>query len=132
MSEENVEIARDALDAVRRGDSEAAARVFDADVTWHNTTEFPGQRICVGPQAIIDFWKTLLDSFADGGMKIERVVEGEDSVVLDVRSAAQGRASGIPVEVCWSVALRMRGGTIKRVDVHGDRTRALEAVGLAE
>jgi ketosteroid isomerase-like protein len=125
-----VEIAKRGLDAVRHGDYQGATRAFDADATWHNTGEFPGQRTCVGPQAIIDFWKTLLDSFEDGGMDIERVVEGEDSVVLDVRSAARGRTSGVPVEVRWSVAFRIRRGTINRVEVHGDRTKALKAVGL--
>lgn len=132
MSRENVELARLALDAVRHGDYQTATRVFDADATWHNTGEFPGQRTCVGPQAIIDFWKTLLDSFEDDGMDIERVVEGENSVVLDVRSAARGRAGGVPIEVRWSVALHVSGGKISRVDVHGDWAKALKAVGLKE
>src|SRR5436189_4047686 len=58
MSEANVEIAKGVIDAFNRRDYEKALHDFHADTVWHNTAEFPGQRICVGPEAIIDFWET--------------------------------------------------------------------------
>jgi ketosteroid isomerase-like protein len=134
MSQENVEIVRRAFEAVRRGDYEGATRGFHGDVVWHNTAEFPGQRVCVGPEAIIDFWKTLMESFEErrSMMDIERIVEGEDSVVLGMHSVGRGKASGVPLDFHWSAAFRVRDGKISRVDVHGDWLKALTAAGLAE
>jgi ketosteroid isomerase-like protein len=132
MSQENVELVRRAFEAVRRGDYQGATRGFHADAVWHNTVEFPGPATCVGPQAIIDFWETLVESFEESRMDIERVVEGENSVVLRVHSVAQGRAGAVPVNLHWAMAFHVRGSKIRRVDVHGDWAKALEAVGLAE
>jgi ketosteroid isomerase-like protein len=130
MSQENVEIVRRAFDAVRSGDLQGATRGFHADAAWHNTAEFPGQSTCVGPQAIVDFWETLVESFEEGMMDIERVVSGQDSVVLGVHSTSRGTASGVPVDLRWAMAFQVRGSKISRVDVHGDWTKALAAVAL--
>ena len=134
MSQENVKVVRRTLDAARQGDLQGAALGFHADAVWHNTAEFPGQRTCVGPQAIIDFWETLFESFEDTGswMDIERVVEGENSVVLRVHSSGRGKASGVPIDLRWGIAFQVRDAKISRVDVHGDWAKALEAVGLRE
>jgi ketosteroid isomerase-like protein len=134
MSQENVEIVRRSFDGFRRGDYRGAVREFHADAVWHNTAEFPGQRFCVGPEAIIDFWKTLMESFdeAESTMEIERVVEGENSVVVAVHSVGKGKASGIPLDFHWGAAFRVSHGKISRVDVHGELKKALKAVGLEE
>jgi ketosteroid isomerase-like protein len=133
VSQQNVEIAKRVIDAFNRRDYEKALHGFHADAVWHNTAEFPGQRICVGPEAIIDFWETLMQSFEESGsMDVERAVAGEDTVVLDVHSVGEGKASGVPLDFHWGAAFRMRDGKISRVDVHGDWAKALEAVGLAE
>jgi ketosteroid isomerase-like protein len=134
MSQENVDLVRRAFNAVVRGDYRGADREFHADAVWQNTTAFPGPRTCVGPRAIVDFWLTLSESFQDGlgTTNVERVVEGEDSVVLGVHSSTRGIASGVPIEVDWCAAVRVRDGRVSRVDVHGDWEKALEAVGLGE
>jgi hypothetical protein len=65
-------------------------------------------------------------------MDLERVVKGEDSVVLGVHSSGRGRASGVPIDVHWGIAFHVYGSKISRVDIHGDWAKALEAVGLRE
>src|SRR5947208_6917631 len=98
MSQQNVEVAKRVIHAFNRRDYEKALHGFHADAVWHNTAEFPGQRICVGPEAIIDFWETLMESFEESGrMDVERAVEGEDTVVLWVHSVGEGKASGVPL-----------------------------------
>jgi ketosteroid isomerase-like protein len=133
MSQENVEMVRRGFDAVRRGDREGVERVFDADAVWHNTREFPGPATCVGPQAIVDFWATLLDSFEeDGRLDIERVVDGGETVVMSMHSVVRGKASGAPLDLRWAVAFTVRGGRVSRADVYGSWEKALQAVRLAE
>lgn len=130
MSRENVELAREALDAVRRSDRDAAARYFAQDVVWQNTGEFPGQQTCVGPDAIIEFWEALTESFEESSVDIERAVEGAGTVVLGMRSAGQGKASGVPIDVHWGIALHVSRGKVARAFVHGDWNNALRAGGL--
>lgn len=132
MSTENVELARRALDAVRSCDREAAGRYFEADVVWQNTGEFPGQRTCAGPDEIIDFWEALTESFEESSVEIERAVEGAGTVVLGMRSVGRGKASGVPIDVHWGIALHVSGGKVARAFVHGDWNNALRAGGLEQ
>jgi ketosteroid isomerase-like protein len=130
MSQDNVEIVRSTFDAMLRGDDEDATRGFQVDAVWHNTSVFPGPSICVGPQAILNFWATLTEAFQESQTDVEQVVASGDTVVLSLHSVGRGNASGVPVDVRWGAAFRVINGQISRVDVHGDWAKALEAVGL--
>ena len=134
MSEENIELAHRALDVLRRGDSDGAARCFHPDAEWHNTPAFPGQRIIIGPEAIIDFTKDLWASFATEGSRgeVERVRTMGDCVVLGVHSQGRGKGSGVPVDVHWAITLTVRDGKIARADVRGDYAKAIEAAGIGQ
>ena len=70
MPRENLEIVRDTFDAICRRDYQRAAGGFHHDAVWHNTREFPGPSICVGPRAVAEFWEALMESF-DGETKVE-------------------------------------------------------------
>src|SRR5438034_384229 len=131
MSQKNLEIVRHTFDAICRRDYQRATRGFHHDAVWHNTAEFPGPRSCVGPQAIAEFWEMLVEPF-EGETNIERVIGGEDSVVLAAHTVGRGRSSGVPLDLHWGIAFRLRGGKISRVDVHGDWAKALDSVGLSE
>jgi ketosteroid isomerase-like protein len=54
MSQENVEIVRTTFDAICRRDYQRAKDGLHDDAAWHNTAEFPGPTVCVGPQAIAE------------------------------------------------------------------------------
>jgi ketosteroid isomerase-like protein len=131
---ENLDLVRSTFDAMRRGDYQRAAHGFRADAVWHNTAEFPGPKSCVGPRAIVDFWSTLTEPFDETASSddIERAVEGNDAVVLGVHTVGRGKASGVPIDVRWSVAFHVQDGKITRADVHGDWAKALDAAGLEE
>jgi ketosteroid isomerase-like protein len=131
MSEENVEIVRATFDAICRRDYERASDGFHSDAVWHNTAEFPGPNVCVGPEAIAGFWEALTESFA-GETNVEQVIEGEEGVLVAAHTVSRGRSSGVPLDMRWSLAFRVRDGKVSRVDVYGDRAKALKAVGLAE
>ena len=131
MSRENVEIARRVLGAIRRRNYGDAASCFHADIEWHNTSAFPGQRTIVGHSAIAEFWGELYQSFDDEGERaiIEKVAAGGDRVVIGVHSWGRGKASGVPVDVRWAIAFQFRDGKVSRIDVRGDYTEAVRAAG---
>jgi ketosteroid isomerase-like protein len=128
VSEESSELVRRTFDGLLHGERQEAARGFHADAIWQNTAEFPGPLRCVGPQAITDFWTTLVEDF-DGTQEIERLVEVENTVVIGVHGVGRAMASGMPVDVRWAAIFQVRDGSISRVDVHGDWSKALAAAG---
>ncbi len=134
MSQENVEIARRFLEALGRGDYDDASDCLHTDAVWTNTASFPGARTITGPKAIIDFWKTLVESFdqADGGLEVENVMGTGYRVVAGVHSRGRGVGSGVPVDVHWALGFSLRGDRIERVDISRDYLSALEAAGLQE
>jgi ketosteroid isomerase-like protein len=136
VSQENVELVRRAFDALFHGESEDAARAFHADAVWHNTAEFPGPLRCDGLPAILDFWVSYSELFKplaeSGKQEVERIVAGEEVVVIGVHAVGRWPKSGIPADVKWAAAIQMRDDKISRVDVHGDLPKALKAVGLEE
>jgi uncharacterized protein len=131
MSEENVDLVSRTFNAICSRDYPRASEGFHDDAVWHNTAEFPGPNICVGPQAITEFWEMLTESF-EAETNVEEVIEGEQGILLAAHSVSRGRSSGVPLDMRWSLVFRVRGGKVSRVDVYGDRTKALEAAGLAE
>jgi ketosteroid isomerase-like protein len=131
MSQENVEIVRQTFGAMCRRDYQRAAGGFHQDAVWHNTREFPGPGVCVGPQAITEFWESLMESF-EGETNVEQIIAGEDGIVLAAHTVGRGASGGVPLDVRWNLAFRVRGDKVSRVDVYGDRAKALKAVGLEE
>ena len=131
MSQENVEVVRRTFDAIFSHDFRRAATGFHHDAAWHNTREFPGPSICVGPQAIAKFWETLMESF-DGETSVEQITDGEDGVALGAHTVGRGTTSGVPLDLRWGIAARVASAKIPRVDVYGEWAKALKAVGLEE
>jgi ketosteroid isomerase-like protein len=131
MSRENLEIVRRTFEAIFSRDLHRAATEFDRDAVWHNTREFPGPSICVGPQAIAEFWETLLESF-DGETSVEQVFDGEEGVAIGAHTVGRGTTSGVPLDVRWAIAARVASGKVSRVDVYGEWATALKAVELEE
>jgi ketosteroid isomerase-like protein len=132
MAQENLEIVRAAFRAARDLDRRAAAAVFAPDAEWHNTTEFPGPRVCIGPDAIIDFWITLVEDVATEGNEIEQVREVDGRVVVALHQWGCARRSGVPFDVRYAAIFEIVDRRIARVFVHGHYAKALAAVGLSE
>jgi ketosteroid isomerase-like protein len=132
MSEGNVEIVRAALSAIRECDRRAAAALFAPDVEWHNTSSFPGPRVCVGPDAIIDFWITLTEGFESFGEAIEKMLDVDGRVVVGFHQWGTGRQSGVPFDLRYAAIIELMDARVVRVDIHGGYAKALRAVGLRE
>jgi ketosteroid isomerase-like protein len=134
MSQENVEVARRFVHALDRRDYEAAAACLHHAAEWHNTAAFPGPRTVIGPEEIVAFWQSLLDSFGEDGSvaEVEDIESNGNLVVIGVHSWGRSATAGVPVDVRWGLTLRLRNGRIERADVSGDYRRALEAAGLSK
>jgi ketosteroid isomerase-like protein len=139
MSQENVEIVRQVLDAFQegldRGDLGAAfdtARVA-ADAEWIPGRGFPGPRRYRGREGFIEFMRGWTEDFEGWSNQVERLIDaGNDRVVGVFRQSATGKESGVPVELRLATIYELEGGRIVRMRIYLDPTEALEAAGLRE
>jgi ketosteroid isomerase-like protein len=133
MSDENVELARQLVDAFNRRDLAAMTRTFDPEIEWR-----PG-----GPAAVERAVYRGRDEVSSGfagtweTWELFRLEESEvrdlgDSVVWLGRAQMRGGASHVELDQEFAVHLLMRDGKILRI--HGFLTwhEALEAAGLPE
>jgi hypothetical protein len=128
MSQENVEIVREALEgAASLSDYERLAPDVEFDFT-----ALPDQRLLRGVEE--------LRAFRDSGpfgrsvsLTPERYFDVDDERVLVFTHArAVGQQGGTPVDLAGAHEFTLRRGLIVRMKVHLDRTEALKAVGLEE
>ncbi|HEY6653725.1 MAG TPA: nuclear transport factor 2 family protein [Solirubrobacterales bacterium] len=135
MSEENVELAREAIDALNRGDLDAWLAFLSPDVVWEALPGVPGIGELYRGRAEVRGWIEELWEVAEGVVhtEIEQITDlGEDRVFLALVLTARGRGSGVPFEMpTWSV-IWYREGLVTRRQVFWTRDEALEAAGRSE
>jgi ketosteroid isomerase-like protein len=134
MSEENVELAREAIDALNRGDVDAWLAFLSPDVVWETLGGVPGVGEVHRGRAEVREWIEQLWEVAESIVhtEIEQITDlGEDRVFLAAVFTARGRGSGVPFELhTWSV-IWYREGLVTRRQVFWAKSEALEAAGLS-
>jgi ketosteroid isomerase-like protein len=135
MSEENVELARKAIDALNRGDLDAWLAFLSPDVVWEALPGVPGLGELYRGRAEVRDWIEQLFELAEGGIhtEIEQLTDlGDDRVFLAIVLTARGRGSGVPFEMPnWEV-IWFAEGLVTRRQIFWTRDEALEAAGLSE
>lgn len=131
MSEENVEVVRKNVDAVNRGDVEAAVETFDPDVV------FEPQRASVqgayrGHAGIREWLADTRENFAAYRLDLDHRDLGEDRVLSIGSLHFRGQGSGVETEVPIAAIALLRDGKVVRLKDFGDRRKALAAAGLLD
>ena len=132
MSQENVELAREAYAAFNRRDLESVLGMSDPEVEAHDPPEMPDSAIHRGHEEVLDDWQRTFDSFEEFSVEAEEYRDLGDEVLVFLRYRGRGRGSGVPVEVSIVHLLTIRGGKFVRMRQFLDREKALEAAGLAD
>jgi ketosteroid isomerase-like protein len=131
MSQENVEVAKQALEAFRQDDIDRFLSYIHPEVEWYaRLSELEGTHH--GHDAVRRWWAGLFEVFPDWSPTIREVRDLDDFVLFHVDVAASGAGSGLGVdEDFWQVA-EIQGGRIVWYRVCPTEQEALEAVGLRE
>ena len=131
MSQENVETVRAVIDALNRGDLEAALKHMDSDF------EFDASR-AIGPVSgvftrdqIRAFYDEFFGLWESVRFEIDECVEAGDQVAVSFTNHHRGR-DGIELTVRPSNVLTIRDGRIVHGCLYQEWHEALEAVGLSE
>ena len=133
MSQENVEIVRASVDAMLRGDVEAALEALDPDIEWHATVGGVDEgRVYHGREDVARAFADYFQVWERIELRADDYIDpGGDSVVVFFHEIAKGRASGVVVETDTGTVNTVANGKIIRVRSYMDRSQALESVGLS-
>jgi ketosteroid isomerase-like protein len=132
MSQENVEVVRQMLDAFHRGDFDASLAFLDQDVEWHDPPDVPGGGVHRGPEEVRRWtagWLAAWDSYT---AEAEEVIDAGDQVVVVHYERGRGKGSGVEVEHRVANVFDLRDGRVVRKLPFANRSDALEAAGLSE
>jgi ketosteroid isomerase-like protein len=116
MSQENVDKAREFIEAYNVRDFDRATAHFDRDIEWILPEDQPFNS-CQGIPCVIRFFKSLDDAFEDLQLKPQEFVDGGEMVATRLRHFGRGKGSGVEVdtELVHQVAT-FRDGLIVRME----------------
>jgi ketosteroid isomerase-like protein len=134
MSEENVEVVREFIEAGQRQDWERAAKFLDPDAEMHGTVGgLEEGRVSRGlPAMIREFETEDLGAWEERRLDPEEFLHVDDLVVLRLHEYRRGRGSGVELENDTAVVFTVRNGRVVRIQGYMDKDAALKAAGLSD
>ncbi|HEY8640583.1 MAG TPA: nuclear transport factor 2 family protein [Solirubrobacterales bacterium] len=134
MSEENVNVVREAFESFMGGDGEKAAQLVDPEVEFHGTVGGLQEGQIAHGQSQIDkqFEEEDLEAWEERRLEPEEFIDAGDNVVVLLHEYRRGRGSGVELETDTAVVVAVREGRVVRIQGYMDRAAALEAAGLSE
>ena len=133
MSQENIDVVRQMLDAFNGGDVPAVLAAFDENCELNEPPEIP-DRPALGFRGHDGIRKWMANLREVAGVQFEPMsfTTSGDVIVSEWASRGLGQGSGVPLEWTTFAVLRMRDGRILRAQGFLNRAEALEAAGLRE
>jgi ketosteroid isomerase-like protein len=133
MSQENVELARQAYGAYNREGINGILEYLDPAVEWRNPTESPNAGVFVGPEGVLEWQRMVNDAFEEMQFEPERIEELPDGRILAVlRFRMRARASEVTTEVPFAHLITWRDGKAIALSMYTSEAAAVEAAGLSE
>jgi ketosteroid isomerase-like protein len=133
MSQENVELVKQALDAFNRRDLDVYDDLYSSDFAG-----FPSMAGIVegggyaGREGFETFLGGLVDTWDGFSVLAEEFHAIGDRVLVLCRIAGRARSSGIEVEALGAMVFEFSAGKISRARDFLDRSEAVQAARLAE
>jgi ketosteroid isomerase-like protein len=132
MSEENVEVAAQAISAFNRSDVEAFATLTTPDFEWSPSMVAIEGETFLGREGIETYFGRLDEAWEKFHIHRDRFRDSRDLVVMLGRLEGLGKSSGVPVDSSLGIVFDFRDGAISRIRGYLDHAGALEAAGLSE
>lgn len=132
MSQEKVEVVKQALDAFNRRDIEAlqALHAPDMELDWSASRGFVAG-VYRGFDEFQRFWTEYFDAFEEIAVEPDRFIHAGESVVVPNVVRMRGR-DGIQVSARSTLVYTVRNRKISRLCLYQETEEALQALGLAE
>jgi ketosteroid isomerase-like protein len=134
MSDENVEIARQVVDAVNRRDADAFVAALSPDVEWEDDlfgTE--SDRTYRGTVEVRGWLDRIWEPWESLHMEVLEIIPaGGDRVIFGFELTARGKESGAETHARFWTVTRIADGKIRSRQTFNDRREALAAAGLTD
>jgi uncharacterized protein len=128
----NIDLIRPIHEAWRRGDWRPSFDVYDPEMEWGWSDEFPGlagvYRDTRDPNPRIRTW---LSGWEDWRVEAEDYVKLGDYVIVLARYRGRGKGSGVEVEQEGAHVFKLKDGKVVRLEIFADRQRAIDEVNSA-
>jgi len=133
VSQENVEVAKRAVDAANRRDIDVFLGVATADFEYVPAllTAFEGGSR-LGRDGLQAWWDAMANTWDEFRLVAEQFRDVGDQVLVLGRADARGRGSGVDVDAPMGLVLDFRVNRISRARAFLDHAEAIRAVGLKE
>jgi ketosteroid isomerase-like protein len=135
MSQENVELVRDAVVAFNRGDLDAFLDEYWADdIDWRAVEGALDDRGPIyGKDELRAYWQDWIDTFDQFKVEPVEVIDaGPDQVVAVIRNSGRAKLSGVESDLTFAVVYTLRDGKVARGREYWTKEQAFEAAGLRE
>jgi ketosteroid isomerase-like protein len=133
VSQENVELMREAYEAYNREGINGILAYLDPEVEWRNPIESPNAAVFVGHHGVIEWQRMVDDAFKDMHFQPEHISQLRDGRVLaSVRFRFRAPTGDVQVDVPFTHLVTWRDGKVTALSMHSSETAALEAAGLEE
>ena len=135
MSQENVEVVRDAVVAYNRGDLDAFLdEYWTDDIDYRAVEGAPDDHGPIhGKAEMRAYMQDWFDTFDDLKVEPLEVIDaGQDQAVAVVRFGGRAKLSGVEADLTFAVVYTLRDGKVARGREYWTRDQALEAAGLSE
>ena len=134
MSQENVEVVREAWKAYADRGLDAMVEFWDPAINWRaaeGAIDDVGE--LHGPVAVRRYIQDWIDTFDDNSVAVEELRDvGDDRVLSIQRLKGRAKLSGIETEVRYALVSTVRDGKVVRAREYLSVEDALKAVGLEE
>jgi uncharacterized protein len=133
VSQENVDLARDAIGAFQRGDIEELLAYTDPDVELHSAIVGGAEgNVYRGHDGWRRWYADSFESFEELDNQLSEFRDLDDRVVALGRVRARGRESGVELDSEMGWVFTFRDGKLIRAAGFLSQAAALEAAGLSE
>ncbi len=132
MSQGNLELVRQHIEAYAAGDAEGALKFVDPEVEVDLSRAGLDAEIFHGHAGLARSVRSFRGAFIDYRFEIRRLVDADDRVVGLIRDGGRGKASGVESDRFFALVYALRSGRIVRMTGYSEDREALEAAGLSE
>jgi ketosteroid isomerase-like protein len=128
MERRNVEVVREIIDALNRGDVDGLLARLDPEFEWRPLETSPVAGVYRGRDEVRAYVEDWLNTFDDVRLELEEATETDDHVVVAVYGVGRGRTSGLELGNRFCQLWTLRNGAAVRMQEYPTREAALEAI----
>ena len=132
MSSRNIELTRQAYDAINRRDVEWLVEHCHADVELHMLGVADVPVLYTGTAGVREYFRDMDELWEFFEFYPEDIRDAGDRVFVESRQRLRGRTSGVDVEVSIPIVLEVRESALSVMRSYATVPEALAAAGLDE